>query len=133
VAPAHRKRVPRYDLLPPSTAKNVWGDLQHAFEETVRAKDPAVRVLLVSPCANVRGPESGSDREGPILYSDELLVGKASDGEGKDVPLYRRRVYAVAHYTMARRSELAALTAGDVDFAHETITPFAAARRKLGI
>lgn len=37
------------------------------------------------------------------------------------MPLYRRRVYAVAIYTMARRSELAALTPGDVDLAHRTI------------
>jgi hypothetical protein len=56
-----------------------------------------------------------------LLLAVDLLRDReqATDGEGKDVPLYRRRVYAVAHYTMARRSELAALTAGDVDFAHE--------------
>jgi integrase len=111
--------------LSPSTAANVWGDLVHAFDEAVRAKDPKLRVLTVSPCANVRGPERGDDRAGPILYSDELvalLVGKAVEDGTPNVPLYRRRAYAMAHYTMARRSELAALTVADVDLAHATIT-----------
>ena len=60
----------------------------------------------------------------PILYGDEvraLLRGQAVDPSKVDLPLYRRIVYAVAIYTMARRSELAALTVADVDLAHATI------------
>jgi integrase len=95
------------------------------MDEAVSAKDPSLGAIVANPAKDVRGPETGEDREGPILYSDEvvaLLRGKAVDESDDDVPLYRRRVYAVALYTMARRSELAALTVGDVDFAHETIT-----------
>jgi integrase len=90
----------------------------------VCSKDPTLRVLQGSPCANVRGPETGPDRAGPILYSDEivaLLRGRAIDAGEPDVPLFRRRVWAVAIYSKARRSELAALTAADVDLAHQTI------------
>jgi hypothetical protein len=59
--------------LSPSTAANVWGDMVHAFDEAVRAKDPKLRVLTVCPCANVRGPERGDDRAGPSLYNDADL------------------------------------------------------------
>ncbi len=120
--------------LSPSAAANVWGHLTHAFDEAVRAKDETLlRVLTTSPAANVRGPEAGPDREGPILYSDEivtLLRGRAVDPDDKDVPLYRRQVYAVAIYEMARRSELAALAAADVDLAHLTITVSKQTERK---
>jgi len=125
---AFQKGGPADGRLAPSTAANVWGDLAHAFEEAVRAKDPALRVLAVNPAANVRGPETGEDREAPILYSDEivaLLRGTADESDGKrhlDVPLYRRRAYALALYTAARASELEALTASDVDLARMTIT-----------
>jgi integrase len=111
--------------LSTSTAANVWGDLVHAFDEAVRSKDTSLRVLEVSPAALVRGPETGIDREGPILYSDEielLLRGKAVEPGAADVPLYRRRVYAGSIYTMTRRSELAAVTAVDVDRKHGTIS-----------
>ena len=123
-----QKGGPGEGRLAPSTAANVWGDLSHAFDEAVRAKDPGLRVLAVNPVANVRGPDAGIDRDGPILYSDEivaLLRGAADESDGKrhlDVPLYRRRVYALALYTAARASELEALTPGDVDLARMTIT-----------
>ena len=111
--------------LSPASAANVWGDVVHAFDEAVRSKEPALRCLKESPCEKVKGPDTGRDREGPILYSDEVLTllrGKTIEGAGGvDVPMYRRRVYAFAIYTMARRSELAALTPADVDLAHRTI------------
>lgn len=111
--------------ISPSTAANVWGDLAHALDEAVRAKDPALRVLSSNPAAEVRGPEGGIDREGPILYGDEirlLLAGKAIDEGDKDVPAYRRRVYAVAIYSKGRRGELAAIGKDDADLAHATIS-----------
>lgn len=111
--------------ISPSTAANVWGDLAHALDEAVRAKDSGLRVLSSNPAADVRGPEGGADRDGPVLYGDEiklLLAGKAIDEGATDVPLYRRRVYALALYTQARRGELAAITVGDVDLEHGTIT-----------
>jgi len=111
--------------LSPSTAANIWGDVVHAFDEMVRAKEPTLRALEKSPCENVRGPEAGDDREGQILYSDELLAllrGAPADPEATPVPLYRRQVYAMAAYTKTRASELEAVTAADVDLAHRTIT-----------
>jgi len=101
------------------------GDVQHAFDEAVNAKDPTLRALKVNPLASVRGPDPGEDREGQILYSDEiaaLLRGESADPARPPVPLYRRQTYAMAVYTKARASELAALTAADVDLAHATIT-----------
>jgi hypothetical protein len=50
--------------LSTGTCANIWGDLAHAFDEAVNAKDRALRVLKVNPCADVRGPDTGDDREG---------------------------------------------------------------------
>jgi integrase len=111
--------------LSASAAANVWGHLVHAFDEAVSSKEKSLRVLDVSPAEKVKGPETGPDREGPILYSDEieaLLRGTAVDPGERDVPMYRRRVWAMAIYTMTRRSELAAITKADVDVAHATIS-----------
>ena len=123
--------------LSPASAANVWGDVVHAFDEMVRAKEPSLRVLTVNPCVNVRAPESGADRAGPILYSDELLTllrGKAVEPGCPDVPAWRRRVWAGATYTKNRRSELAAITKDDVDLAHLTIaiTKQVARKKKAG-
>jgi integrase len=122
---AFQAHGPGAGRLSPSTAANVWGDLQHALDEACSAKDPALRVLTANPGQHVRGPETGADREGQILYSDELLAlvaGKSVRPDGIDVPMYRRRCYAMAVYTKARSSELEALTKTDVDFGHGTIT-----------
>jgi hypothetical protein len=109
-----------------SPAANVWGDVQHAFDEAVNAKDPALRVLATNPLTGVRGPETGTDRQGQILYRDELvalLIGvNANPDKLAGVLLYRRQTYAMAVYTKARASELEALTAADVDLEHQTIT-----------
>jgi hypothetical protein len=130
---AFMKHGPGKGRLSPSTAANVWGDLQHAFDEATCSKDPSLRVLAESPCRNVRGPEGGDDRQGQILYSDELLAlvrGDAADPDRWPVPLYRRQTYAMALYVKARSSELEALTAADVDLAHRTITIARQADRK---
>lgn len=123
---AFMKRGPGEGRLSPSTATNVWGDLSHALDEAVRAKDPSLRVLSTNPARDVRGPDAGADREGQILYSDEILALLGSDA----VPPYRRHVYAMAIYTKARSSELEALTAADVDLARATIEVTKQADRK---
>ncbi len=130
---AFLKHGPGEGRLSPSTTANVWGDFAHAFDEAVTAKDASLRVLTVNPAKDVRGPEAGDDREGPILYSDELVAllrGAPVDPEGSPVPLYRRQGYATAVYTKGRSSELEALTAKDVDLAHGTITIARQADRK---
>jgi integrase len=103
----------------------VWGEVSHAFDEAVNAKDAGLRVLQTNPLAGVRGPEAGDERQGQILYSDELvklLRGEPASGQGLGVPLYRRQTYAMAIYTKARSSEIEALKAEDVDLEHGTIT-----------
>ncbi len=104
--------------LSPSTAANVWGDVCHAFDEAVHAKDPSLRVLDRNPLVGVRGPEAGDERTGQVLYSDEVLALLDSGA----VPLYRRQTYALAIYTACRASELEALKPADVDLDHGTIT-----------
>lgn len=122
---AFQKHGPGKGRLSPSTAANVWGDLAHAFDEAVSAKDPGLRVLTSNPTREVRPPDAGTEREGQILYSDELVTllrGVPVDPDATPVPLYRRQVYAMAVYTKARSSELEALTASDVDLIHGTIS-----------
>ncbi len=82
-------------------------------------------MLTSNPAKDVRGPEAGSEREGAILYSDELLLllsGRSVVAGRPDVPLNRRQAYAAAVYTKGRASELEALLTTDVDLAHGTIT-----------
>jgi integrase len=84
-----------------------------------------LRVLTANPLGGVRGPDGGDERQGQILYSDELLAllrGAAVKPWLPAVPLYRRQTYAMAVYEKARSSELEALTAADVDLKHMTIT-----------
>jgi len=124
---AFMKHGPGKGRLSPSTAANVWGDVQHAFDEAVHAKDQGLRVLQANPFEHVRGPDGGEDRQGQILYSDELIAllrGQSADPKRPylNVPLYRRQTYAMAVYSKARASELEALTVADVDLAHGTIT-----------
>ena len=96
------------------TAWNVWGDVRAALSEAVSSKRDSLRVLLVNPCADVRGPDRADARAKPFLYPDELAQLLAC----ADVPARRRRLYAVAAYTGARSNELAALEPSDVDFVH---------------
>ncbi len=42
---AFMKQGPAKGRLSPSAAANVWGDVQHSFDEAVNAKAPALRVL----------------------------------------------------------------------------------------
>ena len=99
------------------TALNVWGDVTRAFDEAVNSKDRSVRIHTADPPATVRGPDRGDEREKPFLYPSEVeaLLGCCA------VPLYWRRMYAVAIYTGTRSNELAALTGADVDFEHSKI------------
>ncbi len=123
---AFLKHGPGKGRLSPSTAANVWGDVCHAFDEAVHAKDPGLRVLDRNPLAGVRGPEGGDERSGQILFSDEALALLGCER----VPLYRRQTYAMALYTACRASELEALKPADVDLEHGTITVSKQADRK---
>ncbi len=106
------------DAISWKTAKNVWGEVTAAFSHACTSKLATLRVRTDNPVLQVRGPDRGADKEKPILFPDEAntLLSCA------DVPLYRRRAYAVAIYLGGRSNELAALTAADIDLAHARIS-----------
>lgn len=105
--------------LSAKTAQNVWSEVTNGFAEAVNSKTESLRVLTVNPVrlGSVQPPTSGEDREQAALFPAEVVQLLSCPA----VPLARRRCYAVAIYTGMRRSELARLTAQDVDLEHETI------------
>jgi integrase len=111
------------------TAANVCGDVTCAFDEACNSKDRSLRVLKVDPCAGVRGPERGDDRAKPFLYPSELVALLGCEA----VPIYWRRMYAVAAYTGMRSNELAALRGTDVDLEHLKIDVSKQADRRTGL
>lgn len=111
------------------TAANVWGDVTRAFDEAVNSKDRSLRVLTKDPSDGVRGPDRGDTREKPFLFPTEIVALLSCEA----VPLYWRRLYAVAAYTGARSNELAALTAADVDLEHNTINISKQIDRETGL
>lgn len=100
------------------TALNIWGEVTAGFDEAMSSKEKSLRVRTDNPTVGVRGPDRGVERAKPILFPSEAF----SLLSCRDVPLYWRRMYAVALYTGARSNELAALTAADVDLEHERIS-----------
>lgn len=101
------------------TAKHIWSELTSGIREALSSNDDSLRVLVEDPLRGVQPPRVGNDdRDQAALYPDEVVQLLACE----DVPLSRRRVYAVAIYTGMRRSELARLRASDVDFEHGLIT-----------
>lgn len=100
------------------TARNVWGEVTAAFREAQASKNRELRVRTDNPADNVKGPDRGVEKAKPVLFPDELMRLLACE----DVPLERRRAYAVAAYLGARSNELAALTAADIDLAHGRVS-----------
>ncbi len=102
------------------TAVNVWGEVTSAFRHASESKDDALRVRAVkdNPTEGVEGPTRGESKEKPILYPSEAMALLSCER----VPLYWRRMCAVAIYTGARANEIAALRAADVELAHASIT-----------
>jgi integrase len=100
------------------TAQNIWGDVTKGFADASEVNDETIRVRQDNPCEKVRGPARGDERSKPFLRPEEI-VALLSCG---DVPVHRRRLYAVAAYTACRIGELRALTAADIDFGAMQIT-----------
>lgn len=101
------------------TAKHIWSELTSGIREALSSNDDSLRVLVDDPLRGVQAPRVGNDdRDQAALYPDEVVQLLACE----DVPMSRRRVYAVAIYTGMRRSELARLRASDIDFEHGLIT-----------
>jgi integrase len=100
------------------TAANVWGTCTKMFDEAAHSKRRDLVVRADDPTDRVKGPDRGTEKQKPILYPSEVLALLSCER----VPLYRRRVYAVAIYLGARANELAALTAADLDLDHGRVT-----------
>lgn len=94
-----------------ATAIRIWGLLTKALRDASASKVRALRARPDNPAATVRGPEHGASRASTFLYPSEFLA----LAEFPDVPLDRRRLYAVAIYLYPRAGELRALEWGDVD------------------
>lgn len=100
------------------TAGNAWGDVTSMFKQACQSKDVLLKVREDDPTEKVLGPDEGIDKEKPILFADEALRLLSCE----QIPVARRRIYAFAIYIAARSNEIAALTAGDFDLVHNTVT-----------
>jgi integrase len=103
--------------LSAKTAANLWGEVTSAFGEACSSKLDELRVRDDDPTKRVQGPNHGDDREQAALYPNEIRALL----EHPDVPLYRKRLYALAAYTGLRVSELRGLRVHDVDDEHAMI------------
>ncbi len=107
------------------SAINVWGTVTKLFDDMVRGKLLELRTRDDNPCRDVRGPDRGVDTEKVHLYPAEFLALAAC----VDVPLFRRRYYAIAIFNYLRPGELEALRWEDVDLEREAIQIRRAVRR----
>jgi integrase len=104
--------------LSSKTSSHIWSEVTSGFKEAVSSKLKELRVLKSNPTVGVAGPIRLKVREQEALFPSEVVKLLSCE----DVPLHRRRCYAVALYTGLRRSELERLTADAINFDHEVIT-----------
>ena len=93
------------------TAANIWGEVTKGFSDACELNEKALRVRRDDPSERVRGPQKGDLRRKPFLRPDELTALYAC----REIPVYRRRLYAVAACTALRIGELRGLHVEDVD------------------
>jgi hypothetical protein len=87
------------------TARHVWVLVRSLFKDAYSAKRGELVVRDTDPTAGVRPPDRGEDRDRTYLYPSEFASLVACDA----VPLERRRLYALAAYTLSRAGELRVL------------------------
>ncbi|MCU1245389.1 MAG: hypothetical protein JWN02_1299 [Acidobacteria bacterium] len=115
------------------SALHVWSEVTSGFREALSSKHRELRVLDVDVTRAVQPPIKTDERQQAALYPAEALALLACE----EVPLERKRVYAMALYIGGRLSEIAGITADDVDFEHGLVTvngrKTQAARRRVPI
>jgi integrase len=92
-------------------AWNVWTVFTSACKAASASKNKELRVRQDNPCASVLPPDRGKAKQKQWLYPIEFEQLMACEA----VPVERRRLYALLAYTYLRPSELAALTAKDIE------------------
>jgi integrase len=100
------------------TAAHVWSEVTSGFREAVTSKLSEMRILKADPTRDVRAPMKTEERTQAALYPSEARQLLTCER----IPLGRRRVYALSIYLGTRLSELANITAADVDFTHGLVT-----------
>jgi integrase len=94
------------------TALNIWGTVTKMFDDARNAKLVELRGLagLPDPCAEVRPPDRGEEKQSAWLFPREAYALLACD----QVPRRWRRVYAFALFTGLRHGEIAVLQVQDI-------------------
>ncbi|HVX93661.1 MAG TPA: site-specific integrase, partial [Polyangia bacterium] len=100
------------------TANHVWILVRGMFKDACSSKRAELVVRADDPTDKVRPPDRGEERDRTYLYPSEF----AQLVSCKDVPAARRRLYALAAYTLSRAGELRALRWEDVDLDRGVIT-----------
>lgn len=95
-----------------NTAGKCWTLARTMFKDACSSKRAEFVVRDDDPTDKVKGPDKGDELERTYLYPSEfakLITCKA-------IPVYWRRLYALAAYTLSRAGELKALRWDAVDF-----------------
>jgi integrase len=100
------------------TAQNIWSFVARAFKDACSSKDESLVVLRANPAEGIRGPDKGTKTAKQYLYPNEFRMLVSCEA----VPLWRRRVYAMAVYTYMRAGELDALDWEDMSLDHRIIS-----------
>jgi integrase len=97
------------------TAVNCWAVVTAMFRDAFASKRKDLRILPSNPALGVLPPDGPDDVEKQWLFPDELRQLLAC----AEVPLWRRRMYAVCVYLFCRPGEVLALMWGSgVDLQH---------------
>lgn len=101
------------------SAVNVWGLVTKFCSDLVSSKDSRIRCRKDNPCTNVAGPDRGDTKQLQWLYPNELQTLL----ECEDIPVIRRRRYALYTYLFCRAGELPALDfEHNIDLEHGMVT-----------
>lgn len=109
-------------------ATNIWGTVTKAFKDAANSKNDDLRILPANPALGIPPPDKGKQTVKVHLYPSEFLALMNCN----EVPVVRRRAYAVAVYLYMRPGELEALDWQDFDLAHGQVTIQRSIDRELG-
>ncbi|MFI5296729.1 MAG: tyrosine-type recombinase/integrase [Polyangiales bacterium] len=121
-------RAVAHDELRWKSATNIWGTATKAFKDAANCKYDELRILPSNPALGIPPPDKGRQTAKVHLFPSEFLALMTCE----QLPLVRRRAYAVAVYLYLRPGEVEALDWVDFDLAHEQVTIQRSIDRELG-